>query len=351
MADENLKSAFDQQAVPVTIEQFDPEIIPVEAAVEPQTETMEPLESHTASEEIKSDVATQVHPDDKSAAVIDPPADIKKEQTFFEKLKGSDVKIPEQVVPELPNDIKQKLEEYEKITSSDIFKLLNGEKDLTKVDLKELGKKLAGEDFSKLDINDILQRTLKLEYPNISDTDLEKAVESRALQFTNLEEWEQNLNRQKLVDVLSKNHKPDDVFQTLETIKKSQSVNTAEDQKKAIETYRQQITTLYEDLAKQAIGQEYQGYVMSEEDGKATISEFNDNVQNFTPEKNFLRMLKAATYDKAVEAAEKRGYEKAIIEKGKPDFGKTGMPVIQPKTPEGLKNVSLQEFFNEFQPG
>lgn len=354
MVPNDLKTAFDDQGTPRAIEQFDPNTIPVEpVAPDPVTQTTDTVITDPAAVIPPAEPVTEpeIKVDAEGKPIVAEPAvpPVKVEPSFFDKLKGNQDKPAEPVQAQLPDDVKQKLEEYERITSSDLFKLLNGEKDLTKIDLKDLGKKLAGEDFSVLDNTELLKRALKNEYPNISDADLQKATDSRVTKFEAMYDWEQNLQRSQMIDTLSKTHKPEEIFSTLQAIQKNQSTDPAADQKKAIDTYRQQLLVQYEELGKQMVGQEYMGYKQTEEDRKGTLAEFIDNVDNFTPEKNFFRMMKAATYERYGDAKYKEGYEKAMIEKGRPDFGKSNAAVIQPKTQEGMKNMSLKDFY-EMQP-
>lgn len=357
MADQNLKDAFESQSIPQSIAPFDPETIPsgetpvVQTNPDPNTKPADEIKpTATAAPDSTTTKSEEVKPEEKPTGELkpdDPNAKSKPEPTFFEKL-ASGTKAPEAPKVELPDDIKAKLEEYDKITSSNLFKLFNGQKDLSKIDLKDLGKRLAGNNYSGLEDKDLVAQFLKLEYPNLSDVDLDKAVTSRMASLEKMEDWEQTQTRLNMISHLDKNQKPDDVFSTLADIQKSQSVNFEEQQRQLIRQRTQELTTLYEDLAKQAVGQEYLGYKLTEDDTKTLLADFVENIQNFSPEKNFLRLLKATAFEKAVEAAEKRGFEKGVISKANPDQGKSTAPVIQPLSEKDKKNLpqSKAEWFD-----
>ena len=343
MAENEIVEAFNNQEIPKTVKvEFSDEVnmesTPTEQPKVEETPKVETPVVETPKVETPTEVKVEI-----PATVVEE----KKELTFFDKLSGKTEQPANEPpkAPELPDDIKAKLEDYDKLVNNDLFKLLNGEKDLSKVDLKELGKQLLGENLESLNNEDLVKRSIAEKYPEMDAEDLEAMVERNLFKLDYLEGKELDKERNKLIDSIAKNQNPSEIFKALTDLQKKQGIDPKADFDRQVSEYKASIEKTYDELSKQMVGQEYNGYKVTEEDAKGTLSEFKDNVDNFKVETNFLRMFKAATYDKAVKNAEARGYEKAMIEKGKPDAG-SNAPIIAPLSKEAFKDMSKEDWFS-----
>ena len=342
MVENDLIQAFENQETPRTVQVNLDETPAVETPTEP---IVEAAKVETPAEPAKV-IETPTEPKVETPTPVVEKKEV-KEPSFFEKLSGK-TETPANEPPkatELPDDVKAKLEEYDKLVNNDIFKLFNGDKDLSKVDLKELGKQLLGENLEALSNEDLVNRAVKEKYPDMDADDFEAMVERNLLKLESLEDKDFDKEKNKLIADISKNQSQSDIFKTLADLQKKQSVDPQKEFQQQIETARTNIENRYKELAEKVVGQEYNGYTATKEDADGILNAFTENVNNFKPESNFLQIFKAVTYDKAVQAAETRGYERAMTLKANPDAGST-QPIIAPITGEsGLKNMTTADFF------
>jgi len=289
---------------------------------------------------------------------------------FFEKFKtaapenkAADEKKPE--TPEnkevvIPDDVKQKLESYEaelkKYKELPLAKLLGGDYDLTQVDLKDLLKKAVGEDYSNLPDEKLIEKSLKANpmFEQLSEDEQKEEIESLTEKFKGMSKLELLTERGKLISSLS-SAQPNEILAHLQEIQEAQKKLVNPDEffeKKTKETFDQtfeKVRTEVSTLSKSIVGQSYKGYTATEEDAAKTEQIFSDQVLNFNTDVATFNAFKAATYDSAVEAAEKRGYEKGIKEQTNPNRNEAGGggAYMNTKEESSLSNATTADFFEQ----
>lgn len=284
-----------------------------------------------------------------------------KKESFFDKFtKPEAEKVEEKVEQPQENTelleqfeaIKQELEKYK---SSPLAKLLGGDYDLTKVDLKDFLKQAVGEDYSNLGDEALIQKSLQSN-PNWDRLTEDEQAEELELQKTKLEgmsRLEKLEYRESLINKLNGSKDVNEIFKTLEEIQTNQKNTIANPD----EWYKEKVASEFEErfnhvkssiqnIASSIIGQEFNNYKVTQEDAEAMVSLFEKEVKSFNEEDKAFTLFKAATYERAIAEAEKRGreLERKAISNPSQVITDTKMDFKGEKT--GLEGLGFDDFRN-----
>lgn len=314
--------------------------------VEAQTEEVEPEQTTTtdttAEVKEKSFFDKFQKPEKTEETTSDT---IKAEETATAQTKQDTLETPGELA------LKQELEKYK---NHPAVKLLVGDKDLTQVDLNELFKQAAVTDFTKLSDEKLVEESLKANpaFSQLTSEEAQEEIERVIASMEGMSKLEKLTKRNEMVEALNKAQPENTLLKTLTELQ--------DNQKKAIdpEEYytqkaQQEFDTAFNDLntyftetGKSLVGQNYNGYTVTEEDYNTMVSMMNKNVKEFDKERVLFEYFHAATADKREAAAEKRGYEKGIKEAANPSRNDTGSTVIVTReATSGLKDVPKEDFF------
>lgn len=284
------------------------------------------------------------------------PTDATKEKTFFEKLQEKEVTPPEMVVApdvkvkeleSLLEKANSKIKSYEESPIGKLAEMVNGEYDLTKVDIRKIAKDMAGEDYSKYDIKDLIKIEIKKEYPNISDEKLEEGVEAR---FNKLDDWEIDGVKEKIAEKLSASQTPSEVFKQLQKIQQDQldasKVNPQEYMNDVVSKGLKEISDKFKAYGEQIVGQEFNGYKATKEDADAINSLFENDSKNYDVDKGYLNNFKIVTYDKYAAAREQAGYERGLKEatNSNPNITDGNAVIVSRDDKKGLAGATADSF-------
>lgn len=344
-------------ATPVLVENTKPTIIDntglppaVEPVVQPTTNA-----TVTADGEVKPETPPPFVPTSQTTvAPLDTPAPTEPEApkpTFFDQLQTKPVAPDKPAAPTIDPEIQAKLDRLAALEANPIVKLASGQYDLTKVDdLQSFLRQAAGEDYSQASNELLLRKSFEKE--GLSGETLRQAVEETMLEkfAEDIPAWKQEIERKKLLTAVTKDQSPSQILQTLQEVKNAQAEALANQPDPAEEFERSisETASQFSDWAAQIEGQEYLGYVTTPEDAKAMAQEFVDRATTFDMKRVFMDIFKSRTYEKAVAAAEARGYEKAIRETSHPSRNQTSN-VIMPKneTTDGLAKATTEDMFKQ----
>ena len=284
------------------------------------------------------------------------PTDATKEKTFFEKLQESKVEAPLEIVQpdvkvkELEAALEKansKIKSYEESPIGKLAEMVNGEYDLTKVDIKKIAKDMAGEDYSKYDIKDLIKIEIKKEYPNISDEKLEEGVEAR---FMKLDDWEIDGVKEKIAEKLSASQTPSEIFKQLQKVQQDQidtsKVNPQEYMNDVVSKGLKEISDKFKSYGEQIVGQEFNGYKATKEDADAINSLFENDSKNYDVDKGYLNNFKIVTYDKYAAAREQAGYERGLKEatNSNPNMTDGQSVIVSREDKKGLAGANADNF-------
>jgi hypothetical protein len=335
------ENSFDTMVETTQEVEIAPEYAETQVAETTETKTEETTEVKTEPTEVKTEVKTEVATEEKPKSLFDKftkPTEVKEEVKTIE--------IPK----ELQNELDQAKAELQKYKESPIAKLLGGDYDLTKVDLKDFLSKGAGENYSNLSDEQLIEKNLTSNphFSKLSAEDQEEEIENMKAKFEGMGKLEKIEAREAMISKMSTN--PTDLFKTLTEIQEGQKALTNPDEyfeKRSIEQFnetRDRIKGEIGGIAKSLIGQEYNGYKVGEEDAKLIESAFDEQTTSFDTEKVAFNLFKAVTYDKAVEAAYERGKLEGVKEQSNPSKGTIkGTPIFKGEK-KGLAGLSFEEF-------
>jgi hypothetical protein len=299
--------------------------------------------------EEKKEVATEAEAEVKTSSLFDKFTKPTSETIVEDSLPKEDDKYEYLDYDELVADYESKLEKY----NSPLAKLLGGDYDLTNVDLKEFLSKAIGENFESMSDEQLIERSLNQNphFSKLSPEDQEEEIESMKANFEVMSKLQKLTEREKLIGTLGAGS-TNDILASLEEIQKGQQnmVNPEEffetkSKERFEETYGAVKNTISE-LSKSLIGQEYNGYKVSEEDAKAIEAAFDEQTLSFDAEKVAFNLFKASTYDKAVESAYKRGLEEGVKEKTNPSKGSVSSAPIFKGEKKGMEGMSASDWAN-----
>lgn len=323
-----------------------------------QSETIETVSTETQSQETtqqnsqENNTSSEQQTETKEATAQ---TSEKVEPTFFQKLQGKEAETSETAVVDWEAKSKQLEQEllstkdrvkfFEDSPIAQMAKLANGEYDLTKVDLKALAKEMAGEDFSKYDIEALLKMDLKAKYPGMSDDKIEIGVQEK---LEKMSDWEKEAEREAISSRLSSSQNPHDVLKRLEEVKSAQLEDANQPSfEQQVNQRRDEAINRFTEFGGNLEGQVYQGYTATKEDALAIVEAFKQDTLQFDEGKKYFDYFKAVTYDKAVEEADKRGYERGLKEKTNANVVVSPSGVIVSKAEKtGLGNANADSFRN-----
>lgn len=269
----------------------------------------------------------------------DIPADIKDQLKELQELKQRKYITPE---------LEKELSDYEALKNNESIKLLKGDKDIKDLDIKALIKKAAGADYSRFSNEDLLRGKLQSKYPNASKDDIEAILMDNVEKFSALSEAEQRAERSLMVDDLTKLQPASDIETVLKGLQEAQKAS--QNPEEFVRTQHEQafnnLFKFFTDSSPELEGQTYKGYTVTKEDALAIPQKFESDVKAFDQEQKKFDYFKIVTYDKAVEAAEKRGYEKGLKDRANPTHNNTSDQVLMNTNTTGDEKKDANYFKN-----
>jgi hypothetical protein len=328
-----------------------------EMGIETPIETNEVKTEFVAETKNENVTTENVVTEEKKEVATEAEAEVKTSSLFDKFTKPTSETIVENKTEENPTQFKEEFEqtkaELQKYKDSPIAKLLGGDYDLTKVDLKEFLSKAIGENFNEMSDEQLIERSLNENphFSKLSPEDQEEEIESMKANFEVMSKLQKLTEREKLIGTLGAGS-TNDILASLEEIQKGQQnmVNPEEffetkAKERFEETYGAVKNTISE-LSKSLIGQEYNGYKVSEEDAKSIEAAFDEQTLSFDAEKVAFNLFKASTYDKAVENAYKKGLEEGVKEKTNPSKGSVSSAPIFKGEKKGMEGMSASDWAN-----
>lgn len=318
------------------------------------SETAKPEDSAAVVAEVKTEVNTEVKPTETPLAV-EKKEEVKPEEKkslfdrFTEEKPKETASAPE-VKSEIPEDVKAELEkgkiaqqELEKLKSIPIAKLLNGDYDLTNVDLNKFFKEAAGTDYSKLSTEQLMLEKIKSEYPSLPPEKHEALLKEDMEAFDLLSDAKKDATVSKMVDDFTKSQPQSEIFKTLTEIQANQK-QVGDPEKyyeervnKEFEEKYETVKTQVSEMAKALVGQSYNGFTVTPSVAEKMVEEYVSQTAQFDPEKLAFNMFKIASYEEYGRAEYERGKLEQVKENSNANKG-TGENVMSTK--EGQTGIS-----------
>lgn len=313
-----------------------PEVEETEAATEVAAETTETTEAKAEE--------TTAETEEKPKSLFD---QFKKpnEDATTEKEEKTEVVDGNRVA-----ELEEKLKKYD----TPLAKLLGGDYDLTNVDIKDLLRKAVGEDYSNLSNENLIAKALNSDpdFLSLTPEEQKEEIETRLASLEGMSKYEVQKERSKMLNELNKASDPSELVKALEEVKESQKNGIKEPEK----WYEEKVTQEFNDkfqatkaeisnLAKGLVGQEYNGFAVTEEIANEIAGVFEDQTMNFSSEKATINAFKIATYDKWGDERERIGYEKAMKEKMNPSTNTSTGAVIVTRDPTSMEGATKDDFF------
>lgn len=243
--------------------------------------------------------------------------------SFFDK-KGEE-KVEAKVEPsvrekELEAELgqyKSRIKLWEDSTVGQLAKLETGEIDLTKVDLKALAKEMAGEDFTKYPLLDLMKMDIQKQYSNLTE---EEAIAAAEGEFAKLEDWQKKGMQPQLAAKLSASQKPSEILNRLQTVKDNQLAQAQtltkeiiqQDVQNAVAEVAGSIRSLGEGAI--AMDKEMNGVKITPEILTQMEQAFQKQVSTATPEDIFMGFFHQVTIAQQLESVRVSSYNEGLKE-------------------------------------
>ena len=312
------------------------------------TEKVEQPAAEVKTEEVKTEVKTETK--------VEAPAKEEKKPeekgSFFEQftkaekveVKPTEVVIPDEFKQEL-DSVKQKLERYK---SSPIAKLLGGDYDLSKIELKDFLKQAVGADYSGLSDEALIEKSLQSNpnWDRLSPEEQSEEIESQKSKLEGMSRLEKLDYREGLLSKLNSQSDANEVFKTLQEIQEGQrnSIGNPEEwyNNRVVNDLTERFNTAMQSITETAtslVGQEYKigdvSYKVTSEDAASMSSVFEKEFTQFNEQEKAFNLFKIATYESAVKAAYEQGKQEAVKKNANPSQGFGGDPSLKEGSPFG----------------
>lgn len=318
-----------------------------------ETQAEMPLQEAT---ETKVEAVAENAPESKAEEVkVETPTPQAEEKvSFFDKFTKPETKVEE---TKLPDDIAKEIESYkaelDKYKSSPLAKLLGGDYDLTQVDLKDFLKQAVGEDYSNLSDSELIEKSLKSNpmFEKLTAEEQEEELSMLTSRFEGMSKLEKLEARQELLEKLNGDG-DNDIFKSLQEIQEKQKSFVDPDkyfEQKSKETFEQtynNVKSTLTELSNSLVGQEYNGFKVTDQAVKSIVEAFDNQTQKFNVEEVAFNLFKSTHFDDYGKFMYEKGKREAEVKAANPSRNETRTGIEGAKDTKGLGSMTFEDFKN-----
>lgn len=319
-----------------------------------ETQTEMPLQE-VAAEKVEATTEQVVETEAEEVATEpakETPSTEEKKESLFDKFTKPETKVEETKVPE---DVAKEIESYkaelEKYKSSPLAKLLGGDYDLTQVDLKDFLKQAVGEDYNSLSDNELIEKSLKANpmFDKLTEEEQEEEISMLTSRFDSMTKLEKLEARQELIEKLGANS-DNEIFKSLQEIQEKQKSFVDPDkyfEQKTKETFEQtynNVKSTLTELSNSLVGQEYNGFKVTDQAVKSIVEAFDNQTQKFNVEEVAFNLFKSTHFDDYGKFMYEKGKREAEVKAANPSRNETRTGIEGAKDTKGLGAMTFDDF-------
>ncbi len=322
----------------------------VEAKVETPTEVKTEPVVEAKTEAVKVEAPAEVKTETKETP--------KEEKSFFDKFTKKDEIATEtkaEATSTIPAELQAEIDGYkaeiERYKENPLAKLLAGDLDLTNIDLKDFLTKAVGEDFSKLNDDQLIEKSLTSDphFEKLSPEEQQEELDMAKAKFDSMSRLERLRERESIVSKLNTSN-PSELLKSLQEIQANQK-NLVDPDKYYEETAQKNFSEKFEatkseisELAKSLVGQKYGDFEVGGDIPDKIVKAFEEGVLNFSADDALMNAFYKVTYDDAVKSAYERGKAEATKQAANPSQGMTSSTPTFKEGVTGLAGLKAADF-------